>query len=509
MKLNAVAGPLSSASAQTLILFATQDDKKLGLDVKGAGCDRAAELVVRAHKDGRFKGAAKETVFFRACDADGFENVLVVGLGKKNKVTEESLRVASAVAAKILAREKTKTATVCLQSVRRLTKTADGAGSAMAEGTLLGAYKYTELKSRKKEDEGKEKDGEFTDLGFSLADKAALKKFQAGLNAGTILAEATNFARDLGNAPGNYLTPTVLAQRAQLAAKGLPIKFKAFDKKQIEALHMGCLLGVNRGSAEEPRFIVMEYNGGKKSDKPFVLVGKGLTFDSGGISIKPSAGMEEMKFDMCGGAAVIAAIVAAAKLKLKVNLVTIVPSTENMPGDAACKPGDVLVAMNGKTVEVNNTDAEGRLILADALAYACKNYEPAAIVDAATLTGACVVALGNVFTGVFCKDEKFFQKIRKAADATGERIWQLPLVDEYVDDMKGTYADLSNMGGAKGGGSSQGAAFLSQFVEDGITWAHFDIAGTAWHTGNRLPYHPDKGASGAIVRLFTHLAQLK
>jgi leucyl aminopeptidase len=497
------AGPLSATKAQTLVLFAANDDKKLFCDTKGAGVEKAQELLQRAFEENRFKGNSKETVFFRSCDADGFQHVLAVGVGPRAKSNDEAIRVASCVAIKALTGEKVKSAAVAVQTLRKLTKTAEGAGRAVAEGVILGSYKYDELKSKKKDD--KEPKIEFNEIQLALADKPVSRKFGDGVRIGQILAEATCFARDLGNMPSNILTPTVLAEKTKEATKGLPIKFQAFDKKQIQAQKMGCLLGVNRGSHEEPRFIVMEYFGGKKTDKPLIFIGKGLTFDTGGISIKPSGGMEDMKFDMCGSAAVIGATLALARMKAKVNIVTLVPSTDNMPGGAAIKPGDVLTAKNGKTVEVNNTDAEGRLVLADALSYACENYEPAAIVDAATLTGACVVALGNVFSGFFCKDEKFIKKIQAAAAVSGERIWQLPLVDEYVDDMKGTYADLTNMGGGKGGGSSQGAAFLSQFVKDDITWAHFDIAGTAFNTG-RYSYNPGKGASGVAVRLFTDLA---
>ncbi len=506
MKLTNIAAPLSTTKAQTLVLFATQEGKAVGCDAKNTGINKGLELIHKAHADGRLKAGAKEAVFFRSCDADGFSHVLVVGLGAKEKINEEVLRVGAAVAVKALTKEKVTTAAFCVQSIRRLTKNAVESGRAIAEGVLLGKYKYSELKTKKKDENEPANDYELAEIFLALDDKSASKLFGSGVDIGTILSEATNFARDLGNAPGNYLTPTILADRAQTAAKGLPIKFQALGKKEIEGLKMGCLLGVNAGSEQEPKFIIMEYFGGKKSDDPIIFVGKGLTFDSGGISIKPSAAMEEMKFDMCGGAAVIGAILAVARLKIKVNMVVLVPSTENMPSGAAVKPGDVLVAMNGKTVEVNNTDAEGRLILADALSYACAKYKPAAIVDAATLTGACVVALGNVYAGFFCKDPKFLKKIQSASQLSGERIWQLPLVDEYVEDMKGTYADLSNIGSAKGGGSSQGAAFLSQFVNEGITWAHFDIAGSAWHTGNRYAYNSDKGASGSAVRMFAQLA---
>lgn len=504
MNLNNFAGPLSATKAQTLVFFVASDDKKVFCDCKGAGTPKAHELIEKAFAEGRFKGNAKETVFFRSCDADGFQHVLAVGVGAKAKSNDEAIRAASAVAIKTLVREKVQSVAFAIQTIRKLTKTAEGAGRAVAEGIVLGSYKYDELKSRKK-DEKEKPSNELKEVILALADKPASRKFGEGVRVGQILAEATCFARDLGNAPSNLLTPTVLAERAKEAAKGLPIKFQALDKKEIKAQKMGCFLGVNQGSEEEPRFIIMEYFGGKKSDKPLILVGKGLTFDTGGISIKPSAGMEDMKFDMCGSAAVIGAILALARLKAKVNVVTLVSSTDNMPSGSAIKPGDILTAKNGKTVEVNNTDAEGRLVLADALVYACENYEPAAIVDAATLTGACVVALGNVFTGYFSKDDKFTKKIQAAAASSGERIWQLPLVDEYVDDMKGTYADLSNMGSSKGGGASQGAAFLSQFVKEGVTWAHFDIAGTAYNT-TRVPYNPDKGATGSAVRLFVDLA---
>ncbi len=486
----------SPANTQTLVLFAYQNDKKTNCDLKGTGFTAVGSKI---------KGdvGAKGTTFFRSADVEGFENVLVIGLGEKKKVTENSLRTASAQAIRVLKKEKVVSAAFAIQTVRALTKNAEGAGRAITEGILLAGYKYDALKSKKKEEEEVK---DLKDVFLVLQDKASGKKFGQGVELGRILAECTNFARDLGNAPSNYLTPELFALKVKMAVKDTAVKFRALDKKQIEALKMGCFLGVNKGSDDEPRLLTLEYNGGKKGAKPFVLVGKGVTFDTGGISIKPSAGMEEMKFDMCGGAAVCGALLAIAKLKLKINAVAIVPATDNMPSGHAIKPGDVLVAMNGKTVEVNNTDAEGRLLLCDALVYACKEYSPAVIVDAATLTGACVVALGNVFSGFFCKDKNLIKKIEGASELSGERLWQLPLVDEYVDDMKGTYADLSNMGASKGGGSSQAAAFLSQFVDEGIPWAHFDIAGAAYNTGSRYPINPDKGASGAAVRLFTQMA---
>ncbi len=270
---------------------------------------------------------------------------------------------------------------------------------------------------------------------------------------------------------------------------------------------MGGLLGVSRGSAEEPRFIVMEYFGAAKTKKPIAFVGKGLTFDTGGISIKPSAKMEEMKYDMCGGAAVIGTMLAIAQLKLKINVVAYVPATENMPGSRATKPGDVHTARNGKTFEINNTDAEGRLILSDALCYASEQ-QPQIIVDAATLTGAMVMSLGNVHTGYFTRNSAFKTKIEKAGTISGELVWNMPLTDAHVKDMKGTFADLSNTSSATGAGSATAAAFLEQFVTEGIPWAHFDIAGTAWACGNRLNYCSGKGATGVMVRTFVEIAKM-
>lgn len=371
----------------------------------------------------------------------------------------------------------------------------------LTEGFILTSYKFDELKSKKKDAKAEEA----VSVRFVTA-KAADKGVKGAFDAAVILAETTNFSRRLGDMPGNLMTPTILADTTVEAAKGTKLKVTVWDKKRIEKERMGGLLGVAQGSAQEPRFIIMEYKGASASKKPVVFVGKGLTFDTGGISIKPSAGMEEMKYDMCGGANVIGALIAIAKLGLKVNAIGLVASTENMPGSRATKPGDVHTARNGKTFEVNNTDAEGRLILADALSYGSE-LDPELMVDAATLTGAMVMALGNTHTGYFTRDSKVRDRVEKAAAASGEWVWNMPLTDFHVDDIKGTYADLSNISSSKGAGSATAAAFLEQFVGEGIPWAHFDIAGTAWHCGNRLAYAPSKGATGAIVRTFVEIAR--
>lgn len=508
---------LSGTTSNTVVVFAASDDKDaknirwdfsgcITNSIDGKKVNALIEDVVATEK---FKGGPKEAVFFRGALAGsndaGIAHILIVGLGKTRGLDLQAARVAAATMTKTLNREKVVSAAICMKSLLKFFKDATEVGGAFGEGIGLGRYKFDELKSKKKDAE-KKPASEFSEIVGVFDDRAQGGRFEKGLTEGLILAEATNFARDLGNRPGNILTPTAFAEYAKEAAKGLPIKVTAWDKKQIQKANMGCFLGVNQGSVEEPRFIIMEYNGGRKGDKPFVMVGKGLTFDTGGISLKPGAGMEDMKFDMCGGGAVVGAIIALARMKAKVNVVTLVPSTDNMPSGSATRPGDIHTASNGKTVEVNNTDAEGRLILSDALVYAC-SLKPKAIIDAATLTGACTMALSNVFTGFFTRDDKFARVIEEVAQEAGEKVWRLPLTDEFVDDMKGTYGDLTNTGNAKGGGASQGAAFLESFVEKDITWAHFDIAGTAWNCANRNPLAPDKGATGVGVRMFARLAQ--
>jgi leucyl aminopeptidase len=304
-------------------------------------------------------------------------------------------------------------------------------------------------------------------------------------------------ARDMVSSPPADMTPTVIAGKAREISRQFGLKLKVLERKQMEKLGMGALLGVARGSAQPPKFIIVEYRKGGK--KPFIaLVGKTITFDSGGISIKPAENMDRMKDDMSGGAAVLGAIRTAAALRLPLNIVGLLPATENMPGGRAYKPGDVLRTMSGQTIEILNTDAEGRLILADALAYACR-YKPAVIVDIATLTGACNIALGQEATGMLGTDEKFKQKLRDSGQRTGERVWELPLWEEYYELIKSDIADMKNTGG-RGGGVITAAALLSKFVQK-YPWVHLDIAATSWSEKDR-PYSP-KGATGIGVRLLT------
>ncbi len=317
--------------------------------------------------------------------------------------------------------------------------------------------------------------------------RQALKQAQA-------ICDGIRLAKDLGNTPGNVCTPSYLAQTAQDLAKSLPLKVEVLEEKQMRKLGMGSLLAVAQGSVQAPKLIVIHYTGGKVRQAPHVLVGKGITFDTGGISIKPAAEMDEMKFDMCGAASVLGTMLAVAQLKLPINVIGIVPACENMPSGNAVKPGDVVTSMSGQTIEVLNTDAEGRLILCDALTYAAR-FKPATMIDIATLTGACVIALGHHHTGLFSRDPALSTALQSAGQYAADTCWPMPLDDEYQEQLKSNFADMGNVGG-RAGGSITAACFLSRFVGD-IAWAHLDIAGTAWRSGAA------KGGTGRPVGMLT------
>ncbi|MEQ1723348.1 MAG: leucyl aminopeptidase [Pseudobdellovibrio sp.] len=487
---------INALSGQSLVVFS-----KAGADkTKAAKITHAdtAKALQTSLDEKLILGAACEVISFREARFLGYRNVISLGVGPDAKLTHEVVRQAAAALCKEVKSLKTTEVFVNFDGLTANKKDLAEYTQAFVEGIHLAAYSFDELKSG-------DKKSEMTNI--HLVTKAAKDKaVQNAFQAGTVLAACTNFAKRLGDMPGNLMTPTILAEETMEAARGTGLKVSAWDKKRIEKEKMGGLLGVAQGSAQEPRFIVMEYNGAAKSKAPVAFVGKGLTFDTGGISIKPSAKMEDMKYDMGGGAAVIGTMLAIAQLKLKVNVIAFVPATENMPGSKATKPGDVHTARNGKTFEVNNTDAEGRLILSDALCYASEQ-KPAVIIDAATLTGAMVVALGNIHSGYFTRNSALKNKVEKAAVTSGELVWNMPLVDAHVKDMKGTFADLSNISSGNGAGSATAAGFLEQFVDSDIPWAHFDIAGTAWACGGRLNYCTPKGATGVMVRTFVEIAK--
>jgi leucyl aminopeptidase len=417
------------------------------------------------------------------------KRIVLVGLGKQGEFDLEKLRGAFAKAMQHLRASNIKKAATSID-FGFLPGRKDEVAQAVAEGALLGLYQYAPFKTIDRENL---KDVEQLTI---VAEKSDFAVIEAAVEQARAIARAVYFTRDLVGAPSNRMTPAILAEEAARIATGNAVSFTVFDEAGLRELGMNLLLGVASGSNEEPRFIVLEYNGGRKKAAPIVLVGKGITFDSGGICIKPADKMDEMKTDMAGAGAVMGAIMACAELRLPLNIVGLIPATENMPGGTALKPGDVVTSYSGKTVEVINTDAEGRLILADALAYA-SNYKPAAIIDLATLTGACIIALGDDVTGMFGTDDSLKSELREAARETGELVWELPLWESYHEKVKSDIADYKNHGG-RPASAIIAAAFLSKFVGDS-PWVHLDIAGPAWSDKDK-PYIP-KGASGTGVRL--------
>ncbi len=418
----------------------------------------------------------------------------VVGLGKRRPLSVEALRQAGAAASKAAIQKKLGNLTFIVPLEARSVEQSQ----AVAEGLVLGSYQFLEFKTAENNEDKKS---------FLLESATVVGGHKKGVEKGKIFGQSVCFARDVENRPGNIATPSHLAKQAQAIGKEGGMKVTVFDREKFTKMGMGALAGVAIGTDEPPKFIIMEYWGTDKTVKPKVLVGKGLTFDSGGISIKPAAKMDEMKFDMCGSGVVLGVMKAVAASKPKMNVVGIIPSTENLSGAKAYKPGDILKAYNGKTIEVLNTDAEGRLILADALSYASKHYKPEFILDFATLTGAVVIALGHIATGVMGTNEKLIDKVKESSARTGEKVWEFPLWEEYCDQVQSKIADVKNTGAARQAGTIAGGAFLKEFVGENIPWVHFDIAGTAW--GDRdLPYHNKGQATGEVIRLVLDLLKV-
>lgn len=428
--------------------------------------------------------------------------ILLVGLDEKP--TLEMLREAAAKgAAKAEKLGATRLATTLAQIVPS-GYTLTQAAAAVVEGTVLATYRYEELKTATKKSEPP-----LAELTLVLSDKPGVSAARRGADQALAVTRGVTLARDLVNAPGNVATPTVLAQRALAIAERAPfIKVRVYDRAQARELGMGAFLAVAQGSAEEPRFIVLEHRLDQFPDQPpVVLIGKGITFDTGGINIKPSEGLHEMKDDMSGGAAVIGTFAALAEMNLPLPVVGLVPATDNMPDANSFRPGDVMTNMSGKTIENQNSDAEGRLVLSDALAYA-ERYHPHAIVDLATLTGAMVVALGRGLIGAFSTDTELLNRLKQAGEATGEPLWEMPLYEPYAKFLESDVADIKNVG-PRWGGAITAALFLKYFVPEGVPWAHLDIAGVAWNHRERKPKpaYLTPGATGAGVRLLIEFLQ--
>jgi len=458
--------------------------------------DQTANGLLRSlAKSGELTGKTLEMTLIHAPAGLKAARLLLVGAGKREQFTSATLRKLAGAALRYL---KARSVKQLAFLVRENNATEDSA-QAIVEGVLTANFETDKYKTEKKNDKSID-----TVLltGYSDAERSAAEK---GLTRGRIIAESQNFARDLINEPSNKLTPKILAEKAEAMAKQAGLAVEILDEKKITDLKMGALLSVSQGGPEPPRVMVVTYTPANlKPGAPVIgLIGKAVTFDTGGISIKPADGMEKMKYDMAGGATMLGVMRALAALKPNVKVICVVPATENMPGGTAQKPGDIQTAMSGKTIEVLNTDAEGRLILADAVHYA-KQLGATHLVDAATLTGAIVVALASINVGVFGgADQAWTDKVLASAKAAGEKMWQMPMDDEYREFIKGTVADIQNIGSGKGGGSITGAWFIREFAGD-TPWVHLDIAGTAWNDDAK-PWLA-KGPTGVALRTLVNLA---
>ncbi|MGK2858181.1 MAG: leucyl aminopeptidase [Thermoanaerobaculia bacterium] len=475
-----VSRELTLSSIDHLYVFVTEE---MNLDIPA----RLRARVERAVADSGFEGRSDESITILAGTP---RKLTLVGLGKGEKLSHRGLRAAIYALGKAARRNRDRKIGVAL-CASFPNAGAEASTRLAADLIAQSDYKYDAFITSK---EKKARiDVSCTLIAPSSLDRRAVSRVAS---QSAILTAAVRTVKDLGNGPGNTVTPAQLARRAQEVARESGIRCTVFDKKQIQKLKMGGLLAVNRGSAQEPRFIVLEYvPTGRRPKKTVCLVGKGITFDSGGISLKPGERMEEMKFDMCGAAAVIGTLQAAAKLKLPHRIIGLIPATENLPSGSAYKPGDIVTTMSGKTIEVVNTDAEGRVVLSDALTYSTR-FKPDHLIDYATLTGACVVALGAEATGLFSTDDDLAARLVAAGEEVGERLWRMPVWDDYKEYIKSEWADMKNSGGRVAGAISA-TMFLKEFVTC-PSWAHLDIAGTAWadnETAREL-----KGATGVGVR---------
>lgn len=487
MKVEVIHGTLSEVEAGAVLLPLFADEPLAG---EAAALDAHLEGALSALlAGGDFHGKKNEVAVFYPQGKIAPRRLILAGLGKREKFSAEVARQAAGVAAKKARALGATTLAAPPFGLEALPPAT--AAQATTEGVMLALYRFWELKTEPKPTPDVEA------LTLIVGERTALPAATEGAKIGQVMAESANLARDLVNRPANIATPSHLAEVATQIAAETGMTVRVLDEAEMEALGMRALLSVAHGSAEPARFIILEHNGGRDDLPTVVLVGKGITFDSGGISLKQSQGMERMKGDMGGAAAVLGATRALALLDVPLHLVCLVPATENMPGGRATKPGDVVKALNGLTIEIINTDAEGRLILADALAYA-ERFHPDAIFDAATLTGACVVALGNHAAGVM-GDERLIARLREAGERSGERVWPLPLFEEYGEQIKSDVADVKNVGGRPAGAITAGF-FLSKFVPKGVPWVHVDIAGLFLLDRER-PYQP-KGGTGFGVRLF-------
>ncbi len=491
MEIKAATGDILKIKTDAIVVYHYEGVKEP--EGEAAAVDKALDgAITQLIKQGDIKGKLNEVTMIHSLGRLPASRIVIAGLGKKRELTTDRIRGVVGHTLRYLRGRgvASRTSTVPGAGVKRITL--EDAVQAATEGALLGLYTFKRHITKKESKRGEIKNIKIVGKGKRRMDGAIEK--------GKILAEAANWARDMVNEPSNFMTPSDMAGAARQIAEKYGLEVEVFEKEKMQELGMGGLLGVSLGSQQPPRFIVLNYKGGTSGKIDIVLAGKGITFDSGGINIKPSDYMDDMKGDMAGGASVMAAMMAIARLKSKINVTALIPAAENMPSGTAMKPGDIITAMNGKTIEVLNTDAEGRLILADALSYA-KKLGAKAVIDVATLTGACRVALGTLCTGAFGNNNSLMSKIIAAGKETGELMWELPMYAEYREQLKSDFADIKNIGN-RYGGAITAAKFLEDFV-GGIPWVHLDIAGT--YETNKEKGYQVKGATGVPVRTLVNL----
>jgi leucyl aminopeptidase len=493
MEIKVMTGDVTKTKTNAIILNYFENTTGLVGELKAV--DKALDgNISRLIERGEIKGKLKEITTIYTLGKLPSPKIVILGLGKKSELTSEKIRVAIAEVCKMLRQKSAENIALSVQSIGINDLSSQTIGQAIAEGALLGTYTFRKHITKAPDYK------EIQLLNLIIKEKSKVLSIQKGCQKGTIIAEATALTRDLVNEPANVLTPTAMAEIAGQLAQKYNLNIQVMDREEIRSLGMGGLLGVAQGSQQPPKLIILNYKGKDSNYPDIALIGKGITFDSGGISIKPSEGMGDMKGDMAGGASVMSAISAIAQLKPKINVMAIIPATENMPSGTAMRPGDIINIMNGKTVEIISTDAEGRLILADALSYA-KRKGAKRMIDIATLTGACHIALGDVCTGLFGNNQELIEQIKSSGAEAGECMWEMPMNEEYKDLNKSDVADIKNSGG-RWGGAITAAWFLREFVESD-PWVHLDIAGTSDIDKDRG--YQIKGATGVPVRTLINL----
>ena len=493
MEIKVIVGNIAEIKAGAIIVNFFEGIERLDGDT--ASIDRTLDgAISQLVAQGEIKGKLNEITVIHSLGKLPAARVVVTGLGKQSELSQDKIRGAVAETCRLLRNKGVDSIATIAQGAGIAGISPEGAAQAVTEGALLGTYSFRRHITKEAEY------GEIKQLTIVAADKTELPRLEQGCYKGRVLAEATNLARDMVNEPANYMTPAHMAETAAKLAESYGLELSLLEREQMQELGMGALLGVAQGSRQPPKFIVLHYRGGDSTETDVALVGKGITFDSGGISIKRPEKMNEMKGDMAGGAAIMATMSAIAQLKPKINVMAVIPATENLPSDSALKPGDILTAIDGKTIEVVTTDAEGRLILADALGYA-KKFGAKLIIDVATLTGACRVALGNICSGAFSNNQELVDKVIAAGAEAGELIWQMPMYEQYKEQNKSDVADIKNVGD-KYGGAITAAQFLAEFVGD-TPWVHLDIAGTS--LSEKEQAYLVKGATGVPVRTLVNL----